>query len=844
MIQLVTDICANAERLVGPPPAEYIVIGLGSLARGEATPFSDLEFAYIVDKKSDSDYFARLAMQTYFTINNLGETPLKEFYISELCENGKRWFRDEELCMSGLKIDGITPSAGNIPTGNGLSSNSLTLTTDELMGRYKESLEGPSGGNTVGNLSYFFASTVVLYSSFASSTLYRALRVRLLLYEFSVRSHRTVVTNRLRILSTDLRSFNFIPKFDMAIGLGQTFRVKVDIFRYPTLLAQDLNIALQLHQDTPWDALREMHRLGMIGDGIHRYLQFILAAAIAIRSTAYLSNGSQRELVSLLTPATKNPDDRFYVCRKLFIVMGNVLVPLKKSVERQVEVLSSKPLKHSGMLFETLRVSLKLMKLDKDDVITQTEVRQFAGDMEGGLQYLYSTVGPTIINSYSSSIQFVRQRYCKYGPTETLERLFTEMIASFLMHTENHILAFDYLKNMQFYMRGWNQRTVVEFYLSTCARKVGDFQGSKSHLHSVLDVFRTQLGLDISQSISERLMSQNLSPKIKQHREELLLTLSMTLIDLGWLQKEEGSKEVEKTFFEAIRINEWLRTRGVYVSMIEAASYRYLGDFYLNNAEYKKAEEFIDRALEMNRTLYGRHANHPSIAFCLDSLGQVMKNIGQFDRGEDYLRNALEMLETIADGKSSQDIAVPLANLAALYKEAEQYPQALEQIEKSIAMTKSALGEDSTHPMLGTDYLLKGEIEVTLGLYHEASESFRESLRYSQENAPVIYRLLATSLLKQGRLREAYQHIESSLALREGSPWGHFTRAQILDELGHLSEAIKAVHLAVLLLDLAGKRRNAKAETLYDKAQALRQRLLSKLVSGLPTLLSHSSAYR
>ena len=823
--------------MVGPPPAEYIVIGLGSLARGEATPFSDLEFAYIVETHPESDYFLRLAMQTYFTINNLGETPLKELYISELCENGKRWFRDEELGMSGLKIDGVTPSAGNIPTGNGLSSHSLTLTIDELMERYKESLEGPSGGETVGNLSYFFASTVVLYSSSELSTLYRALRVRLLLYEFSVRLHPTVVTNRLQILTTDLCSFNFIPKFDLAIDMGQTFRVKVDIFRYPTLLAQNLNVVLQLHQNSPWEAFREMRRLDMIDDGIHKYLQFILAAAIAIRSTAYLSSGSQRELVSLLTPSTKDPDDRFYVCRKLFIVMGNVLVPLKKSVERQVEILSSKPLEHSAMLFETLHDSLQLMELDKDDVISQTEVRHYAGDMEGGLQYLYSTVGPTIINSYSSSVQFVRQRYCEDGLIDSPERTFTQMIAAFFMHTENHILAYDYLKHIQFYTVGWNQKIVIEVYLSRCAHEVGDILGSKTHLHSVLNVFRTQLCLDANQSISKRLMSDNLPPEIKQLREDLLLTLSVTQIELGWLQTEGRNKDDEELFLEAIRIHDWLRTRGVDVSLIEVKPYRYLGDFYLFNSEYKKAEKFLNRALAMYHLQYGLHANHQAIGCRLDNLGQVMKDIGQYDRGEIYFLNALEMLEAIAAGNPSQDIAVSLANLAALYKEAGKYPQALERIEQSIVMRKSVLGEDSTHPKLGTSYLLKGEIEVSLGLYHEASESFRESLRYSADNAPEIYRLLAVSLLKQGRLLEAYQHIEASLALKVVSPYGHYTQAQILERLGQLTEAIKAAHLTVQFVGLLEEgRRNVAADSLYHDAQALRQRLLSKLVSGLPTL--------
>jgi len=39
---------------------------------------------------------------------------------------------------------------------------------------------------------------------------------------------------------------------------------------------------------------------------------------------------------------------------------------------------------NSAILFKTLCASLKLIKLDKDDVIAQAEARHFAGDVEGG----------------------------------------------------------------------------------------------------------------------------------------------------------------------------------------------------------------------------------------------------------------------------------------------------------------------------------------------------------------------------------------------------------------------------------------------------------------------------
>ena len=108
--------------LLEAPPCAFCVIGLGSIARGEATPYSDLEYAFIVEH--DHEYFTQLAVDSYFRINNIGESPLKCFYIDELRNTVADSERSPSFVdqppVNGFKIDGISPKAGNIPTGNGL----------------------------------------------------------------------------------------------------------------------------------------------------------------------------------------------------------------------------------------------------------------------------------------------------------------------------------------------------------------------------------------------------------------------------------------------------------------------------------------------------------------------------------------------------------------------------------------------------------------------------------------------------------------------------------------------------------------------------------------------------
>ena len=124
------------------PPCGFTVAAIGSLARGEATPYSDLEYLFVVEEKSpkSEEYFELLAITSYFLIGSLKETKLSYMAVEEL----DGWF--EDFSLNGFKIDGLSAGAGNIPTGNGVipgNKNHFILTKEELVNRYRETFNSP-----------------------------------------------------------------------------------------------------------------------------------------------------------------------------------------------------------------------------------------------------------------------------------------------------------------------------------------------------------------------------------------------------------------------------------------------------------------------------------------------------------------------------------------------------------------------------------------------------------------------------------------------------------------------------------------------------------------------------
>ena len=187
------------------PPCEFQAVAIGSLAKAEATPYSDLEFFFLLDAKNtvNEEYFEMFALTTYFLIGNLRETKLSCMAIEEL----QGWFDDQ--AKNGFKIDGLSPGAGNIPTGNGLNQkkNRFIITPEELAFNYEKVLNNPTEEALRGDLTAMLTYTKPFYSTQNGGKLVNSLRT--MIKEIHPNEARKEVN--MEMLRTDAQKFNFEP---------------------------------------------------------------------------------------------------------------------------------------------------------------------------------------------------------------------------------------------------------------------------------------------------------------------------------------------------------------------------------------------------------------------------------------------------------------------------------------------------------------------------------------------------------------------------------------------------------------------------------------------------------
>jgi hypothetical protein len=122
LIQRILTDCI--EQLGGVPKGcKYSVIALGSFAGGTATPWSDLEFAILIDNDNEQykQYFRNLAKLFHIKIVNLGETQLRWVGIESLnnfktANDADEWFWDDVMPY-GISLDGAHWHACETPLG-------------------------------------------------------------------------------------------------------------------------------------------------------------------------------------------------------------------------------------------------------------------------------------------------------------------------------------------------------------------------------------------------------------------------------------------------------------------------------------------------------------------------------------------------------------------------------------------------------------------------------------------------------------------------------------------------------------------------------------------------------
>lgn len=298
--QFISVLVAECRNVLGKPPCNYAILGLGSLAREEMTPYSDFEWAILIENEGEKDYFLKLTYLLYIKVINLGETILPSMAIASLNDYHSQkpadnWFYDD-LTTRGFSFDGLMPHACKYPIGRSNlydKEGRLIQKGFELIGTPEQlvNLQTEKGFEENLHLASTLTNTLYIEGDEKLASRYKRL---LDSYLHLAQSHQIPGQERsIALLKKDVERYR--PLQDNFIQQGKLYIVKKEIFRLPTALIESLGLYYGFTGQSNWETLQKLKENSIITETALKNLQIAWGIAAEIRLRTYLANKGQKE---------------------------------------------------------------------------------------------------------------------------------------------------------------------------------------------------------------------------------------------------------------------------------------------------------------------------------------------------------------------------------------------------------------------------------------------------------------------------------------------------------------------------------------------------------------------
>eukprot|EP00058_Branchiostoma_floridae_P023202 XP_002608692.1 hypothetical protein BRAFLDRAFT_73914 [Branchiostoma floridae] len=755
-IQTLTDECIAK---LGLPPCKYAFIGLGSQATELVTPYSDLEFAILIEEGKDDDdtrkYFLNLTHYLHLKVINLGETILPAMAIPSLNDflsedPEENWFFDS-LTPRGFAFDGLMPWASKTPFGRDKSESkppvSLIQTPAELA-EYQHIhialAEGYHLSDILRRVTYLTGdeSLVNEYTD----------RVNKIFDRSPVLSRQSA----LLILRDDIRKI----ENDKPLT-GELLDVKKEIYRFPSVAVDLLSVFCSITVPSIWGMIEELYKTQRITHEDAHHLTVLISISAELRLRTYTANGGQDNRLSPLTrmeiQLDKHDIDDTFVQTVFYVPDSKMLfryyytsIPLKSCIlDVVVETNQTKNI-FPTPIFDTSsltrgRMTHQLLHFDASIYHLEKALKEVGSDQRKQFEILFE-LGDTLHKrgNFEKAIS-----YCKRS-----------------LRVRNTIYGSKVHPNIAALLEN----------IGACCCKLGDQSKALIHLEQSLKIKKALYG------------------ETTAHPE-----IAISLHNIGACWSELGNQNKAISLYEqSLKMGKAIYgEETIHVNI--ASSLNNIGACWSKFGNQSKAIRYYEQSLKMTKVIYGETTAHPDTASLLNNIGSCWSDLGDDTKAIRFYKQSLKMKKAIygetVDGVHP-DIASTLTGIGTCWIKLGNQRKAISYLEQSLKMMKVIYGESAAHPDITTSLTGIGSCWSDLGHDKKAIRYFEQSLKMSKGiyNETTSHPDIASSLnnigsclRKLGDQRKAVNYHEQSLKMAKavyGETTAHPNIATSLNSIG------------------------------------------------------------
>jgi len=299
--------------IMGKPPCNYALVGMGSLARKEITPYSDFEHIIVLENlrfrkhhkqttqscrkypKHILTYFRWYSVIFHIIVINLQETIIPSISIQSLNDSlnsSDDWYFDK-ITTRGVSFDGMMPHACKFPLGRAHTTPDKPFSTELIkpvseMVKYLNVEEALKNGYHLADIlmkTCFVAGSENVYQIFCK-------KINKIRQQQSEEMHLLIKAQ----LKEDLENFNIANSLK-TFESSQSLNIKHVIYRSVSLFISALGQLNNCNKTTNFAILEELFQEDILDASTFHALSSALATACLLRLHWYIMKEAQNDYV-------------------------------------------------------------------------------------------------------------------------------------------------------------------------------------------------------------------------------------------------------------------------------------------------------------------------------------------------------------------------------------------------------------------------------------------------------------------------------------------------------------------------------------------------------------------
>ena len=760
--KIMADLAKYCHGVMGDAPCRFALIGMGSLARKEITPYSDFEHIIVLDDGDTNEcsqtemetliipYFKWFSVVFHIIIINLRETILPNVAIPSLNdfyteENENNWFFDS-ITTRGISFDGLMPHACKLPIGRQKPTKQKNWKT-ELIKPVTNMLEYLTAESQLKNgyhLSDILTKTCFVYGDQAIYDQFSAEVVKILDNQSEMENIESVK----RQINDDLESYATKNSL-FQLYMKNKINIKKIVYRSSTLFIAAMGRLFRVHSSSSFEVIEKLADINEVAEFAKHKLMYAVALACEIRLRWYVQCKSQTDAI------VANTGDETAV-KKLFKIIGEANTTRYFQIAYALQCDISK------------RLNLKKIHFHSNP-----QLLNFSVGICLGLNQTKLPISKVEIQA----TKFVRL----YDFDECLKLLEKNEFNKLSTEEKDLTNTFDTLQQLN--------------HAGNILSELKCFDDALNYYQKSLQIITTDINISLNKLLHCR--SSTIKALCK-NKSDQAKSLPLCLYNVGkcLMESEKPKKAVE--YFEQSATIQMKMPKNTSTKIELSQIFHKIGECNIKLKELKTAQKYFEKALQIKEQATTNAETDTSLARTLQSLGSCLLDMKQHNEALEYFRRALQIkVRATTNAETDKNVASTLHELGRCLLDMKQHTEALEYFQRALQIKELATTNAETDTSLATTLHELGHCLLDMNQHNEALEYFRRALQIHErattnaetdKNVASTLHELGRCLLDMKQHTEALEYFRRALQIKERATTNAETDkslATTLHELGH-----------------------------------------------------------